>query len=103
MRTWSEAANRILDKLLSGQFLVTVMMSITYCYLVSFIVTKLSDKVSGDFALGFVGGFSTSFMLIIQWYFDKDKQMDKENGNGKKINSDGGVVASGDPASPSGN
>lgn len=75
---------KITDKILSGRFLVTVMMSLTYCYLVSFIITKLSDKVSGDFALGFVSGFSTSFMLIIQWYFDKSDEP-KENSNDKRL------------------
>lgn len=69
------------NKIFSGRFIVTVMMAMTYCYLVAFIITKLSDKVSGDFALGFVGGFSTSFMLILQWYFD-DHKANKENPNG---------------------
>lgn len=63
---------RIIEKLTSGRFIVTIMMAVTYCQLVTFIITKLSDKVSADFALGFVGGFSTSFMLILQWYFDKE-------------------------------
>lgn len=63
---------RLGEKLTSGRFIVTIMMCTTYCYLVSFMVTKLSDKISGDFILGFIGGFSTSFVLIIQWYFQKE-------------------------------
>lgn len=65
---------RFLEKITSGRFLITIMMGLTYCYLVSFIITKLSDKLTGDFALGFIGGFSTSFMLVIQWYFQKESQ-----------------------------
>lgn len=63
--------NEILKKITGGRFLVTIMLAITYCYLSVFMVTKLSDKITGDFVLGFLGGFSTSFMLILQWYFDK--------------------------------
>lgn len=62
----------MLEKLSSGRFLVTVMLAVTYCFLSIFMVTKLSEKITGDFVLGFLGGFSTSFMLILQWYFDKD-------------------------------
>lgn len=79
--------DRLLDKITSGRFIVTVMMSLTYCYTVSFIITKLSDKISGDFALGFIGGFSTSFMLIIQWYFQRENavsiQQNREKGRRK--------------------
>jgi len=64
--------DKILDKVLSGRFLVTVLMAVTYCKLATFMVTKLADKITGDFVLGFIGGFSTSFILILQWYFDKD-------------------------------
>lgn len=73
---------KFLDKIMSGRFLVTMMMCTTYCYLVAFMVTKLSDKISGDFILGFIGGFSTSFVLIIQWYFDKN---DDNTTKGKEI------------------
>ena len=64
--------NDIMRKLTSGRFLVTLMLASTYCYLAVFMVTRLSDKITGDFVLGFIGGFSTSFMLILQWYFDKE-------------------------------
>lgn len=64
--------NDIIRKLTSGRFLVTLMLACTYCYLAIFMVTRLSDKITGDFVLGFIGGFSTSFMLILQWYFDKE-------------------------------
>lgn len=68
-----------LKKLASGRFLVTVMLAVTYCYLSVFMVTKLSEKITGDFVLGFLGGFSTSFMLILQWYFDKDEGKQEES------------------------
>lgn len=76
--------SRIIDKILSGRYMVTLLMAVTYCYLVSFIITKLSDKVSADFALGFVGGFSTSFMLVIQWYFDEKNNVNGRNENENK-------------------
>lgn len=89
---------KITEKLTSGRFIVTIMMCTTYCYLVSFMVTKLSEKISGDFILGFIGGFSTSFVLIIQWYFDKKEESNEPvktipNNNGDSngtVTGDGG-------------
>lgn len=71
-------------KLTSGRFIVTIMLACTYCFLSIFMVTKLSEKITGDFVLGFLGGFSTSFMLILQWYFDKDNN-DQGDSNDKNI------------------
>ena len=71
--------SKILEKLTSGRFLVTMMMAAVYCFLAVFMVTKLSDKITGDFVLGYMGGFSTAFMLILQWYFDKEES-DKKKG-----------------------
>lgn len=72
---------KIVDKLFSGRFLVTIMMAGVYCFLAIFMVTKLSDKITGDFVLGYMGGFSTAFMLILQWYFDKE-EIDAKSQNG---------------------
>jgi hypothetical protein len=77
--------NRIIEKLTSGRFLVTLMLACTYCFLSVFMVTKLSDKITGDFVLGFLGGFSTSFMLILQWYFDKDNAKETVNDKSNPI------------------
>lgn len=70
--------DKLIDKLTSGRFLVTVMMAGVYCFLAVYMVTKLSDKITGDFVLGYMGGFSTAFMLILQWYFDKEESDNKK-------------------------
>ena len=78
--------DKLIEKLTSGRFLVTLMMASVYCFIAVHMVTKLSDKITGDFVLGFMGGFSTSFMLILQWYFDKeDTKTKEENRDDKNI------------------
>ena len=69
----------MLNKLLSGRFLVVVTTAITYSLIVIFTTMKYIEKVSPEklegFAVGLIMGFAGIAGVIYKSYFDrKDRQ-----------------------------
>lgn len=64
--------NKILDKVLSGRFISTVLLVGTYCTIASKLVNSIpADKISADFVMGFMAGFAAAVILVLKSYFDR--------------------------------
>ena len=77
---------KVEDKFTSGRFLSTLMLVATYCtipFCLVYLVTK--GKLSVDFLTGFLAGFGQTVLLVLNFYFEKDKK-GKNNGNTNKEN-----------------
>lgn len=78
----------MLNKLMSGQWLMVVMTCLTYCIIVSlttayYISHASADKLEG-FAMGLVMGFASTAGMVYKSYFDRDRSKQPEQAEEKK-------------------
>lgn len=71
-------ADRVIDKMLSGRFITTVMLTTTYCSLpLALCAMAIMDKIKIDFFTGYLAGFSQTVLLVLNFYYDrKDRHTD---------------------------
>ena len=80
--------DRILDKLLSGRFIATLLLTFTYCLLI-LMVTNTANKmmlqekdIGKDIVVFIIGNFTgTAMGAVIAYFFKSDRytKPDKEN------------------------
>lgn len=78
--------SKVIEKLLSGRFIATVAVVLSYCFIVVFTTVSYArslvysiEKMEA-FAVGLVMGFSGTAAIIIKSYFDR---ADRTNENEK--------------------
>jgi len=64
---------RVVDKLMSGRFLISIMLTATYC-LMPFLIASLVwvGKVEAAFLTGYIAGLAQSVLLVIKFYFERE-------------------------------
>lgn len=73
---------KVLDKVLSARFLITIFIGMTYCWIVKHAVSFYleSQKASAEniesFATGLIMGFSGVATFIFKAYFDRTDRTD---------------------------
>ena len=82
-----ETLDRIISKVTSARFIVTLMVVATYCFMVHKTLGMYAAKqVSKDFFFGMFSGFSAIVGSIVTFYFTRP---DRKNGDNNAINSRG--------------
>ena len=72
--------NKVLDKILSGRFIATVLLVGTYCQIASRLVNSIpADKISADFVMGFMAGFAAAVILVLKSYFDRTDRLQEQS------------------------
>lgn len=86
--------SRMMDKILSARFIITVLFGVTYSHIVWHVVhaylTAMKDKpeLLEAFATGVFTGFSGLAVLVVKSYFDRnDRTPTQEDPNVKKTTS----------------
>lgn len=94
-----DLANKIVDKVLSARFLITLAVGMTYCHIVWHAVHFYLKSMVGDskqmdaFATGLIMGFTGIASFIFKAYFDRADRA-------AEVNSTSAAVASEAPKTP---
>lgn len=75
---------KIADKFLSGRFIVTILLAISYCvmpFVLAYLVLK--GKIEAAFFTGYLTGFCQSFLLVAKFYFERLDRPNENNGQPK--------------------
>lgn len=74
--------SRLIDKITSARFIVTISLVHTYCYIMWECVNLFKNKlISSETFLALLAGFSSAVILVIKSYFDRTDRITQTGGN----------------------
>lgn len=75
MNVW----HRILDKCLSGRFIVLVMVAFTYCSVINAsIYLAMTDKLDMEFVKGLIAGLASNLIVLWKEYSTRTDRFNKK-------------------------